>query len=460
MPKKRKSQALFTRAIESDTLHLLLTSARFYHRIGAFLQAEHFPSSETKVVLDLARVFYQGAPSSALFSLSVCAQRLARMREDGQITVEEADDIFDQLDTIVCRPPPELEGVMHELATELRRVGHEEVVTRALDLHAKRGDLSEVAEQILSLKKLGEKEAQAVATTWDDDVVVDATDQDKPAARLRTGIETLDEYLGGGLPCASLIYALGATGAGKSIYLSQQGAQALQDGFDTFILTLEVGEKLWGARLRAAATDIPIRAIYSGALTEEDLAQIRSARAGSVAKIVKMRAETTTVDDVYRAFDEANRELAQRYGAHRRYRVLILDYADKLGYPATAKGAYEGQKLVYDALREEAIERDIWLITASQAKRNDRKKKKDTYLTVEDTADSIHKARIADVAFTINVSEDRTHVRIYLDKVRDGEGGFLSDLLETGYECGRITAREYERARPTESSSTAIELPF
>ena len=70
----------------------------------------------------------------------------------------------------------------------------------------------------------------------------------------------------------------------------------------------------------------------------------------------------------------------------------------------------------------------------------------------------MHKARIADVVITLNVSADRTQVRILLEKNRGGEGGWLSDYLETAYAYGRVTSIE-GTVRPREPDS-APELPF
>lgn len=451
----KKRQTVITPALELDLIQLLLADRRFYQRIGHALPIEMLPTDHARIALEIAHAFDKETNGAAL-SLSVIAQRLARRREEGRMTTEEVDDTFDWLEAALNRPKPDPEGVVHEVATEIKRVRNQASVQHAMELAAKRGSLKDVAETIQATEKLGSAE-EHYGAMWDETTEVTAVHA-RPE-RLPTGIEGLDFALEGGLPRGCLIYGLGNSGAGKSMLLSQIAAEALRHLHCPWIATLEVSEDKWGHRLRAAASGIPIRSLRDNELTPDDLAALKNARCGMVARIDEFRAAAATPEDLFRVFDEQQQNLV-RAGSSLRYDVMIVDYADKLYWPSTIKAndTYNGQKYVYEALRQFARDRNIWVITASQATRREKKRVKEHILTLDESADSIHKARIADVGFTLNVSADRSMIRVYLDKNRDGEGGFLSDYLDTGYAYGRLT-QSYYPAGTAPVHSTA-ELPF
>lgn len=455
----RRKQAVITPALERDVVHLLLTDPRFHARIGFALPVEMLPTDHARLVLGIANAFYVEAPNATL-SLSVVAQRLARQRAEGKLTSEDVDDAFDWIEAdILTGAAPEREGVIHEVATEIKRVRNHAHVQNAMEMAAKRGSLKAVAEAIQETERLGLAE-EHIGAMWDDGS--ELLRDHSQAERLPTGIEGLDFALEGGLPRGCLTYGLGSSGAGKSMLLSQIAAEALANRQCPYIATLEVSERKWGFRLRSAASDIPIRAIRDNQLTAGDLLQLKTARNGMVARIDEFRASAATPEDLFRAFDAEQHRL-ERAGSPHRYTVMIVDYADKLVWPSHIKASdtYNGQKYVYEALRQFARDRNIWVVTASQATRREKKRAKEHLLTLEDSADSIHKARIADVGFTINVSSDRQMIRVYLDKNREGEGGFLSDYIDTAYAFGRLTRRPpppafVERGR----STTSADLPF
>jgi hypothetical protein len=167
----------------------------------------------------------------------------------------------------------------------------------------------------------------------------------------------------------------------------------------------------------------------------------------------------TTAEECWRLFDEANRKLALRGSPHR-YDVLIVDYADKLGWPKEFKGTYEGQNHVFEALLHGTRERNVWTWTASQAKRRDKKKSKNGLLRMEDVADSMHKVRNSDVVLTLNPTADYSLVRVLLDKHRTGVSGFLSELMPTNFAYGRLVQPELPNHRGGHIPDDSLTLPF
>jgi len=443
--------------LERDVVHYLVKEPRFYTRVAHALDPELLTNEHARLVAELALVFYRETQGQCAMGLAIVAQRLRSLREVGRLTKEDADDTLDWLEEVWNEPHADREAVVRELARELRRHLENVAILRGMEMHGKHGSLTEVSELLAKAERLGKQE-ESLGSAWNDD-------DDENAApiirveRLATGITELDMFMRGGLARGEFGFAMGDSGSGKSVFLSQVAATALHTGHNPFIATLEVSERIWKSRLKAAASDIPSDLILEGELTPRDREQIKRSRSGQLAHIVQLPPKITTATDVWRAFDAANRELELK-GEERRYDVLIIDYADKLGWPKECKGAYEGQDHVYETLLYGGRERNVWTWTASAAKRRDqaKKKSKDGLLRMEDVGDSIHKVRNADVILTINPSADHQYVRILLDKNRTGECGFLSEYMQTDYAFGRLVQIEVERAQPLPDS--ALTLPF
>lgn len=448
------------KGLERAAVRLLVTDPRFYAIIGHAIDPVQLPTPQARLVAELALAFYRSTGGACTPEQRIIAQRLRQLREQGKLSLEDAGAVYDWLDGVMNDPKPEREAVAFELTREVRSKIRDAAVLRTIELHGRgASSLTEVIEQLQMAERLGEREA-STGFVWDE------TADTLPLARqnverLATSIQPLDAALHGGLGRGEFGFGIGGYGAGKSLLLSQLAASAMTTGHNPFIVTLEISEDIWGARLKAAKAGVRTRSIREGELTPRDVEVIKGARGGAVAYIVTLPAKVTQIEDVWRAFDEANRELERR-GSDQQYDVLLVDYADKLGWPKHMKGSYEGFEHVYERLRLGGKDRNIWTWTASQAKRKESKGKKNPILTGDEVADSIHKCRAADVVITINPTAERDFMRVYVDKDRNGDAaGFLSDLLPTDYEYGRITPPlfdQHELGMPARGTTQA--LPF
>jgi replicative DNA helicase len=235
---------------------------------------------------------------------------------------------------------------------------------------------------------------------------------------LATGVPELDSVLdGGGMERAALGVAIGGPGAGKSLYLCGLAAAAMVEGHDVAYMSLELSEQQVKKRIYANLYDMTAEDM---AAHPEKAAHRHQALKGDGVGNMHVIYDTAgaTTPSTYKTWLRS----LERDNPGFKPEVLIVDYADLMVSSSRKNDMrmYEEMKIVYEQLRSIAVERDCWIWTASQAARGGLHKKR---LDLEHIADSINKARIADIVVSIaRTSEDEAQgmVRFRVPKRREG----------------------------------------
>lgn len=397
----------------------------FWGRVGRLLDPEAVASEHAKLVLTACRQILLETGNGPVSDRQV-VQRLRSMRQDGKVSREQIDAAEDYLDraseeTIAW---PE-EAAVDAIAMVLKPRLEQQALVEGFNEWSAKGDLLPIAEKIVEASRVGAAD-MTLGTVWGADAVVPAFTENA----LATGIDPLDDALGGGVYRGELCVVAGDTGAGKSLFLTQVTAEgAIQQKLGAYI-TLEVGVNVIGRRLAANMTGIPYDSIKRGEALTQVQEIIRKKK--FVQPVVKaMAADATTVSDIlgWLKYSEA--------ALKRPFDLLVIDMADHLTSPRSKENDYKGMKTIYAALRELAIDRDMWLWTASHTK--DRKDKNKSP-KAGDLADSRNKGRIADTLVTLNYHEETKDVDVYLAKGRDIEGQKLVCTRPTNYACSMIVS--------------------
>ena len=416
---------------ESAVAYLACTHPRFYGRIGHAVDPDCVANEAAALSLRAARVIYgemgRGPDSSLLV-----VQRLHRWRVDGKYSLSAISAVVDMFDAVEDGGVPNVEGVVNELAPVLRERLRREAVVVANEQHGRQGDLSRVVALEKRAASLGKSDV-SIGTVLGDASFADIHELRK-LTRLRTGIMELDVALKGGLQRAGLGCVMGATGAGKSMFLSHVAGVAAKDGRCVAAVSLEIPKGIWNARVIANMTNLPIECLLNDQATEDKAKAILAAQQDTGFIVVhQMSSVGTTVDHL--AEWVANVEAY----CGKPIEVLIVDYVDKLAAPmrnGKELGSYETGKIVMEDLRAFAEKKNIWCWSASQSQgRNDRKKR---LLDHSDTADSINKPRIADLWITLNVSEEQEEISFFIAKHRTAKGRIPVGPLPTEFEVGRV----------------------
>ena len=232
-----------------------------------------------------------------------------------------------------------------------------------------------------------------------------------------TGIPRLDSHdiFRGGLGKGEIGVVTANTGVGKSHWLVQMGANAMLSGRNVIHYTFELSEESVGIRYDSCFTDIPsneivkrkeeVKAFYKG----NDLGRlfIKEYPTGS-ASVITIK-------------NHLDKLLLKDFKPH----IIIVDYADIMRSTRSFDSLRHELKLVYEELRNLAMELNIPVWTASQANRDSANS---DIVGLENMAEAYGKAMVADVV--VSLSRKPTEKaggtgRLYIAKNRAGRDGLI-----------------------------------
>lgn len=405
---------------------------RLWGRIGEHLDPELMKNSSAKLAIKAARAVAADighGPDKCVMVI----QRLRRWMTDGKTTLEEIKKVADMFDTCEDEGLPSEESFVAEVKPILQSVLRDRAVKEAIASYGKKGNLAKTIELENKAERIGDVDT-SIGTVFGPASFAEMTSL-KDLQRLPLGVLELDSALDGGLQVGGLGVFVGGPGDGKSMMLSHVAAFNVWNGALVGYATLELPRPIVSARVKACMTGVPINALLAGQIAQcQKIISKHGSRMGGLI-IQDFTPLATTVEDI----KDWVSKIEDTY--KRKLDLLIVDYADKMGAKAK-KGEKEqtGYKLgeaVYEGLRIFADARKTFCWTASQAtRRKDRKKR----LELDDIADSMHKARVADLLITLNLKaeEEESLMTFFIAKHRTGVSHREIGPMPTEYECGRI----------------------
>jgi len=233
-----------------------------------------------------------------------------------------------------------------------------------------------------------------------------------------TGIPELDakDILGGGLGRGEIGVVTANTGVGKSHYLVQMGANAMRVGKNVLHYTFELTEQAVGIRYDSNLCGISSSDVVDN---KEQVKKFYEESSDLGRLIIKEyptgAASVTTIRNhieklALRGFKPS---------------VLIIDYADIMRSTRSYDSLRHELKLIYEELRNLAMEIRIPIWTASQANRDSANS---DIVGLENMAEAYGKAMVADLVVSISrkATEKATGAgRLYVAKNRAGKDGIV-----------------------------------
>ena len=232
-----------------------------------------------------------------------------------------------------------------------------------------------------------------------------------------TGLKELDkkDILNGGLGRGEIGVAVAPTGVGKSHWLVAMGAEALRRGKNVVHYTFELTETAVGIRYDSNLCGIPSSNVYENKekvldfYKNNDLGRliIKQYPTGA-ASIVTIRnhLEKLAMKDFIPS-------------------LIVIDYADIMRSTRTYDSLRHELKLVYEELRNLAMEMNIPIWTASQA---NREASKSDIVGLENMSEAYGKAMVADVVISISrkpMEKSTGAGRLFVAKNRAGRDGMM-----------------------------------
>lgn len=430
---------------ETATVTLACARPRFWARVGHAIDPEALGTPEARLALETARVIAKetGAGPAALL---LVVQRLRRQMHEGKITLAQVAAVNDMFDRVRDAGYFAYEdAIAAELVPILRRRIQSAAVLAAHDEYARRGDFKTVTTALERASRLGVQE-NSIGVLATKTAGFDEIDAMGTLKRLPTGVLELDLQLREGLHRTGLGVVLGGSGDGKSQWLVHTAATAMTCAANLFVgfATLELPKPIQLARLYANLTGVLTNDILDDPAQRAEAKRRISVMEPHIGACVveEFSPHATTVGDIAGWVDR----VADQFG--RRFDLLVVDYGDKLTAKVPGRDAseYTVMRYVYEGLRRDlAVERDMWVWTASQAARLSGKDK-EKRLDIEHVADSMHKVRVADLLITLNARDDGAQLLAYVAKNRLGRARFQAGPWPTDFDRARIAVASSEWA--------------
>ena len=235
-----------------------------------------------------------------------------------------------------------------------------------------------------------------------------------------TGISKLDEkgVLNGGLGRGELGVVVANTGVGKSHWLVAVGAHAMKMGKNVLHYTLELTEHAVGLRYDSNLCKIPSNEVQDR--KKEVLQKYEDDQLGRL--IIK---EYPTGGATVLTVRNHIEKLALKGFVPN---VIIIDYADIMRSSRTYDSLRLELKLIYEELRNLAMDLNLPVWTASQA---NRESANSDIVGLENMSEAYAKAMVADVVISLSrkATEKATgHGRLFVAKNRAGKDGIVFPL--------------------------------
>lgn len=236
-------------------------------------------------------------------------------------------------------------------------------------------------------------------------------------ARVPTGFKQLDNVLGGGVELGEFGLVLGTTGKGKSILLCNLAYWGAASGFPTVYFTLEMSAKQIAQRMDSRWTQFEYNKFKRFDFVPSELRRMTKKtkfarkKFGNNLIIVETPVRKTTIMDIERTLDDLNDDLGFVP------KLVIVDSGDHM----SSVKRYESYRLeqadVYWNLAWLADQGyAIW--SSVQAGKEYAKQ----IAHAESASESYDKARIADIAISINTPEKKSRsTRVTIDEEDEEE---------------------------------------
>ncbi|MAH42634.1 hypothetical protein CL614_02815 [archaeon] len=232
-----------------------------------------------------------------------------------------------------------------------------------------------------------------------------------------TGIKEIDkkDILNGGLGRGELGVITAPTGVGKSHFLVHVGSEALRAGKNVIHYTFELSERSVGLRY-----DSNLCSISSNDIVERKDEVIEKYNNSELGRLI-IKEYPTGSASILTIRNHIEKLLLKSFVPS----LVIIDYADIMRSSRTYDSLRHELKLVYEELRNLAMELNIPIWTASQANRD---AANSDIVGLENMSEAYGKAMVADVVLSLSrkpAEKASGHGRLFIAKNRAGRDGLL-----------------------------------
>lgn len=242
--------------IETHIINHLVNDDVYCRKVIPYLNPQHF-SQTHRLVLKLIGKFmaaHNKPPTSEVLKLE-----LVKENANEQI-LNEAAQIINMIDE---KTNVDREYLIKETENWCRERSIHSAILESIQIIDGKTDKSEGS--------IPELLSEALSVTFDSsighDYFLDYNSRFKSyhdeVDRIPFGLSDFNKITGGGLPRKTLNIILASTGVGKSLFMCDQAASAISDGYNVLYVTMEMSEEKIAERIDANLFDVPISHLSS-----------------------------------------------------------------------------------------------------------------------------------------------------------------------------------------------------
>jgi replicative DNA helicase len=248
--------------------------------------------------------------------------------------------------------------------------------------------------------------------------------QENNERKISTVFTTHDRHLEGGLASKELAIVVAPPGVGKSLYLVNQGANAIYDGKNVLYVSLEMSQDKIAGRFDSVLTEIrntDLKKPHAQLKLKDRLKEVKTKTNGRLI-IKEFPTGASNVNQL--------RALLVQLRLHKDFvpDLIIVDYLELLRPNRMIESEYQAQQRIAEELRGLAVEHKCLVWTASQTNRQARRV---NIITDAELGDSYGKIRPADWVISLNQTQeeyDEGQMRVFVIKARDSKQHYLINI--------------------------------
>ncbi len=338
--------------------------------------------------------------------------------------------------------------LMTEFETFIRHKGLERAILKSADL-LEEGNYGPVEDMIKQAVQVGLQKDMGT-DYWADPKARLLGLKDKNG-QVKTGWDTVDKRLFGGMNRGELNIFAGGSGAGKSLFLANLGVNWALQGLNVVYLTLELSEALVSMRVDSMTTGIPTRDIFKDIDNVEMKVKMIGKKSGAYQ--VKYMPSGKTTNDIRAYLKEYEIKMGRKVD------VLLVDYMDLLlpiSKKISAENLFVKDKYVAEELRNLAMEKQCVFVTAAQLNRGAVEEVEFDHSHISGGLSKIQTADNVFGIFTSRAMRERGKYQIQLMKTRSSSGVGMKIDLDFDIDTLRITDPGIEGDNEYRPKSSAI----
>lgn len=252
--------------------------------------------------------------------------------------------------------------------------------------------------------------------------------------QVKTGWDTVDKKLFGGMNRGELNIFAGGSGAGKSLFLANLGVNWALQGLNVVYLTFELSEPLVSMRIDSMTTGISTRDIFKDLDNVEVKVKMIGKKSGALQ--IKYMPAGKNANDIRSYLKEYEIKM------DRKVDVLLVDYLDlmmPINRKVSPSDLFIKDKFVSEELRNLSMEKQCVFVTASQLNRASVEEVEFDHSHISGGLSKIQTADNVIGIFTSRAMRERGKYQIQLMKTRSSSGVGQKIDLDFDVDTLRIT---------------------